>query len=105
MTKEQMIRLLLERIDTSDSVSGEFVLIRKSEAVELVQMLSGTTAVKRPAVSTEGKTLFYCADCSRSFWADGREDRECFEKWKYHTWYAQCPHCGREVSQNDRYWR
>ena len=35
----------------------------------------------------------------------GREDKESFEKWHYRTWYADCPWCKREVSQNDGYWR
>ncbi len=105
MTKDQMVSMLLDRINTSDSVSGDFVLIRKSEAIELIQMLSGNKEIRRPARSTDGMTLFYCADCSRSFWADPREDKKCFEKYRYHTWYANCPVCAREVSQNDRYWR
>jgi DNA-directed RNA polymerase subunit RPC12/RpoP len=48
---------------------------------------------------------FYCMDCGKSFLAVPREDRECFEKWQYHTWYAACPSCRREIVQTDRYWR
>ena len=37
--------------------------------------------------------------------AEAREDKDCFERYHYHTWYADCPNCKKEVSQNDRYWR
>ena len=105
MTKEQMVNLLWERIETSESLSGDFVLIRKSEAEELAKMLSGDLGVKRTKQGPDGMKLFYCQDCSRSFMAAAREDPECYEKYQYHTWYAKCPWCGGEVSQNDRYWR
>ena len=50
-------------------------------------------------------TLFYCPGCSRSFWAFGKEDLECFLRWHYHCWSAPCPSCGHETLQNDQYWR
>ena len=105
MDKEALISYLLRQMETSDSVSGEYVIIGKKEAVEIVRQLAGGMEIRRPATGTEGKTLFYCADCEKSFWAVAREDPECFQKWHYHTWYADCPLCRREVSQNDRYWR
>ena len=105
MNKDQMISYLLDAIETSDSVSGDHILVRKKVAIELVQMLSGEKPVSRPAKNTDGKTLFYCADCGKSFWDDPQEDEACFAKYQYHTWYASCPFCKREVSQNDRYWR
>ena len=100
-----MISYLLEMIETSDSVSGDYVMIRKKEAAEIVRLLGGEKEIGGIPPHTDGKTLFYCADCAKSFRADAREDRACFEKWKYHTWYSNCPDCGREVSRNDRYWR
>lgn len=106
MERQELIGYLLEQIADSDAVNGDFVLIRKSVALELVRILSGQQEVRKPvAQGTEGKILFFCADCGKSFWADPREDPECYARWKYHTWYADCPACGREVSQNDRYWR
>ena len=105
MTKDQMIDMILNAIETSDSVSGDYILIRKRDAIELVRMLAGKTEIKRPAATPEGKVLFYCADCAKSFWAAPREDPDCYTKYQYHTWYAACPFCGIEVSQNDRYWR
>ena len=105
MTKEQMVNLLWERIETSGSLSGDFVLLRRNEAEELAQMLSGDLGVKRATEGPEAMKVFYCKDCSKSFSAKPREDEDCFRKYAYHTWYAKCPWCGREVSQNDRYWR
>ena len=105
MTKQEMIDILLDSIETSDSVSGEYVMIRKSDAIRLVHLLAGQEEVKRPSKVPEGQKLFYCADCSKSFTSVPDEDPECFEKWHYHTWFAQCPRCKRRVTLNDRYWR
>ena len=104
MTKDELTRYLLEMIETSDSMSGEYVIIGKKQAVEIARLLAGKEELEIPK-DTDGKTLFFCADCARSFWAAAREDEDCFRKYKYHTWYASCPSCGREVSRNDRYWR
>ena len=105
MTKQEMINLLLGQIGKSDSVCGDQVILPKEAAVELVRMLSGQTEIRQIPNDTDGKILFYCIDCSKSFRAVGREDEKCFEKWHYHTWYANCPECGRNISQTDRYWR
>ena len=105
MNKEILASNLLKAIETCDAVNGDHVLVRKSDAIEILRILTGNREIRSIPKNTEGQTLFYCADCSRSFWADGREDRECFEKYQYHTWYSVCPWCKREVSQNDRYWR
>ena len=105
MDREDLIGYLLEQIEYADAASADYVRIRKGAAEELVRILSGRTESREIPQDTEGKILFYCADCGRSFWANGREDPECFEKWKYHTWYANCPRCEREVAQTDRYWR
>jgi len=105
MGKQELINYLLEQIDASDSMSGEYVLIHRNEAVRLVRELSGEQDIKKITKNKDGRLLFYCTDCAKSFRADGREDPECYQKWQYHTWYAECPWCKREVSQNDRYWR
>ena len=52
-----------------------------------------------------GQKQFYCPDCSESFWEDPTEDEECFQRWHYHIWYGECPRCGKQIVQNDRYWR
>ena len=105
MTKEEMISKLLVQLDKSDAVYGDQVIIPREDVLRIIQLLSGQKEIKRKPVNTDGKKLFYCMDCSKSFWADPREDKECFEKWKYHTWYAKCPDCSREISVTDRYWR
>ena len=105
MDREDLIGYLLEQIEYADAASADYVRIRKGAAEELVRILSGRTEPREIPQDTEGKILFYCADCGKSFRAAAREDRERYAKWQYHTWYAVCPNCGREVCQNDRYWR
>jgi len=105
MEKEEMVSYILRQVETSDSVSGDYVIISREAALEIARLLSGKKEIKPAPKNADGQILFYCVDCSKSFRAVGREDRECFEKWKYHTWYADCPECGREASQTDRYWR
>ena len=104
-TKDELIADLLTAIETSDTVCGDHILVRKDDAVRIVHLLSGMEISSPPPKKKDGRTLFYCAHCAKSFRAEGREDEECFAKWQYHTWYADCPWCGNEVTQNDRYWR
>ena len=105
MEKQKMIRYLQEQIGKSDAMSGEYVLIGRKEAEEIIRVLSGQPLYQAPLTENDGKAIFYCADCARSFRAVPEEDKTCFEKYGYHTWYAPCPLCKREVSRNDRYWR
>ena len=105
MDKETMAGRLREMIETSDAMSGEYVILCREDAVEILRLLTGEGETLPPRILADGKRLFFCADCAKSFPAEGREDPECFGKWQYHTWYAACPRCGRQVSQNDRYWR
>ena len=105
MTKEELTGRLLLQLEKSDAVCGDQVLVPKEDVLEIIRLLTGQKEVKQIPKDTKGQTLFYCMDCSRSFWAKAREDKECFEKWKYHTWYANCPVCGTEIAQTDRYWR
>lgn len=103
MTREQIIDALMKQLNEADR--EDRVIIPKQLAVQIVRFLSGQKGTGPDPEDTDGKALFYCANCARSFRADGREDRDCFVKYKYHTWYANCPYCGTEVSLNDRYWR
>ena len=106
MTKQDLINLLLAGIKESDAGRSDTVTITKRQAMELVsQLLSMKDDDEQPLIAKDGQVLFYCADCGQSFWADAREDTECFEKWHYHRWFGECPVCRREVVQNDRYWR
>lgn len=105
MTKQDLLNALLIGIDKAEAEKNNSVTISRGAATELVTLLSGMLDVKQPRIDEEGKMLFYCADCGRSFRAEPREDPECFEKWCYHRWSANCPKCQAEVVQNDRYWR
>lgn len=105
MTKQELIDSLFRQLEKSDAVCGDQVLIPRKDVLQIIRILSGQKEIKQKPVNTDGKKLFYCMDCSKSFWAAAREDKECFEKWKYHTWYATCPECNREIAQTDRYWR
>lgn len=93
---------LLEAVDTT---RGNLIQIPKEDAVRIAELLVRVQFVGEAPVRRDGQILFYCPSCEKSFSADGREDPECYGKWHYHTWYASCPWCGREVSQNDGYWR
>lgn len=103
MTDKQIIDALLKQLNGNED--SEYVTIPKEIAVAVVRMLSGQKRIGDGLADAKGSVLFYCADCGKSFRADGREDEECFRKYQYHTWYASCPYCKREVTQNDRYWR
>lgn len=101
-TAQKLVADLLKEVDTT---TGSTIQITKEDAVRIAELLVRVQFVGEVPIQRNGKTLFYCPDCEKSFSADGREDPECFEKWHYHTWYAQCPWCKREISQNDGYWR
>ena len=105
MTREELIGNLQKEIEASGSSDGDWVRIPRKEAVQILRLLSGYPVVEESPQEAEGQKLFYCMDCSASFRAFPREDPECYEKWHYHTWYALCPKCRREVSLTDRYWR
>ena len=97
--------LVADLLKAVDSAEGDDVRIPKSDAVRIAELLVGVQFVGETPTRRDGRIMFFCPTCARSFNADGREDRESFEKWHYRTWYANCPHCKREVSQNDGYWR
>lgn len=105
MNKTEMKEYLLHLVEDSDMVSGEYIPLSKCHIIQIIYMLSEGNDVQRVPKSTDGQKLFFCSDCCKSFWADPREDKDCFRQWHYHRWYANCPECNREVSQNDRYWR
>ena len=105
MKKEDLINNLLKALQESDSMNGEGVYISRREALDLLEMLAGQEKAKTLYKEKSGRKLFYCSDCGMSFWALPREVEECFEKYHYHTWQANCPKCNRQVDQNDRYWR
>lgn len=100
-----LIHALQQAIAISDLQNENYVLITKKEAEEILQVLGGHRNPQWVPKSEDGKVEFYCTNCGKSFWSESREDNECFEKWHYHTWYANCPTCNREISQTDRYWR
>ena len=106
MTKQELVGYLLEKIEYADPRDGDLIQITRTEAAEIVRLLSGRKE-EVPVVqkNAEGQILFFCSDCNKSYWDAGREDKECFRKWKYHTWVSNCPTCNREVTRNDRYWR
>lgn len=101
-TAENLVADLLKAVDTTE---GKYVQLAKEDAVRIAELLVRVQFVGEVPDKRKGRILFYCPACEKSFRADGREDKECFEKWHYHTWYATCPWCRREVSQNDGYWR
>lgn len=105
MTKQELINILQAGIEQSDADHSGTVTISQRKAAEIVEMLSSIREISIPRTGRKGQVDFYCADCGRSFWADPREDQECYEKWHYHRWYAACPICRREVMRNDHYWR
>ena len=102
---EDLIRILRQAIETAGLEGKDSVLISRDDAEAILRMLSGEEETPWTPVGKDGRVQFYCMDCGKSFLADPREDRECFEKWQYHTWYAACPSCRREIVQTDRYWR
>ena len=101
-TARELVASLLNAVDTTE---GDFIQIPKSDAVRISELLVNVQFVGETPVYQNGKILFFCPTCERSFTAEGREDKESFEKWHYHTWYAKCPRCRHEVTQNDGYWR
>ena len=105
MTKQDLMDILIIGIKEADARMDRNVTISKGAASEILSFLIRTQEAEEPRVDEQGQVLFYCADCGRSFWAAPREDPECFEKWHYHRWYANCPQCKAETMQNDRYWR
>ena len=103
--KTTMVNALLKAIETSELQKENTVRISREDAEEIVRLLGGKKNEPWTPVGADGRVQFYCAECAKSFRAEPREDAECYEKWHYHTWYANCPDCRREVSQTDRYWR
>ena len=105
MANEDLIRRIVKGIEDCDSMNGTHIFLARSDAVQLIKVLSGGSIDYSQKRSKQGKVLFYCSNCGRSFRADPREDQECLKKWNYHTWYADCPLCKKEVRQTDMYWR
>ena len=104
MDKNQIVTLLRDEI-ASCEVSGEAeVTISKEMAVEILSLLTNLPAGKK-GEKVAGKRAFYCVSCEKTFWSDGAEDKDCFRKYQYHSWTADCPSCGDRVVINDRYWR
>lgn len=101
-TTRELVADLLKAVDSTE---GDSVRIPKSDAVRIAELLVGVQFVGETPIYQNGKILFFCPACEKSFSAAGREDKQSFEKWHYRTWYANCPRCKREVSQNDGYWR
>ena len=101
-TERDLVADLLNEVDTTE---GDYVRILKTDAIRIAELLVKVQFVGEAPVYHNGKILFYCPVCEKSFSADGREDTESYEKWHYRTWFAECPWCRREVSQNDGYWR
>ena len=97
--------LVADLLAAVDSTKGNSIQLPKEDAVRIAELLVRVQFVGEIPKQRDGEILFFCPVCEKSFSAVGREDSECFEKWHYHTWYAPCPCCGREVSQNDGYWR
>jgi len=102
---KKIVDALLKQLNEADAEGEDSVTIPKQLAVQIVRLLSGQKETGGSQQDADGKILFYCADCAKSFRAEGREDKACFTKYGYHTWYAPCPKCKRQVSLNDRYWR
>ena len=98
-------KLVADLLAAVDKTKGSDIRLSKEDAVRIAELLVRVQFVGETPSRSNGRILFYCPSCEKSFSAEGREDRECFEKWHYHTWYAPCPWCRREVSQNDGYWR
>ena len=105
MTKQDMIDSLLYGINQANEENRNTVIISAGTASEILALLIGNQDKPQPLMTEEGEVLFYCADCGQSFRAVPREDPECFSRWHYHRWLANCPRCKTEVMQNDRYWR
>ena len=97
--------LVADLLEAVDSTNGSFIQLPKEDAVRIAELLVGVQFVGETPKRLDGKILFYCPSCEKSFSAAGREDTDNFEKWHYHIWYAPCPWCRREVLQNDGYWR
>lgn len=105
MKNTELVDSLITGIQEADSMNSDYIFLRKYDAMKLLEILTGQHAEAVLGKGKEGKKLFFCSDCGKSFWEVPREDETCFAKYRYHTWYANCPLCRREVSQNDRYWR
>ena len=101
-TAQELVADILAAVESTE---GKDIQISKEDAVRIAELLVNVRFVGETPKRRNGRILFYCPACEKSFSAEGREDKECFEKWHYHTWYALCPWCRREVSQNDGYWR
>ena len=103
---EELIKRIADGIRDCEAMKGTHVYLEKSDAVQLVKILAGEESRQiLDSLSKNARIQFYCASCGKSFYADPREDQESFTRWHYHTWYAKCPWCRREVRQTDRYWR
>ncbi len=105
MTEQDLMDALLAGIEKADAEMSPSVSISRGAASEILSLLIRIRKAPPPRTDQDGSMLFYCAACGRSFPAIPREDAECFVKWHYHRWLANCPRCGAEAVQNERYWR
>ena len=103
---EELVKRIAEGIRECDQMNGTHVYLAKSDAIQLIKILAGEKSnAILDGMGKDGRVQFYCAACGKSFQAEPREDPESLARWNYHTWYASCPWCRREVRQTDRYWR
>ena len=105
MANEELIRKIVQGIEDCDSMNGTHIFLERSDAIQLISVLSGGTNDYPQEKRKQGEVLFYCQNCGKSFHAEPREDSECSKKRNYHIWYADCPWCKKEVRQTDMYWR
>jgi len=105
MTKQDMIDTLILGIEKAAKEGNETISIPVPTATEILSLLVKAQDIREPLIGENGDVLFYCAACGQSFRAIPREDKDCYDRWKYHRWFANCPKCKAEVTQNDRYWR
>ena len=105
MANEELLSRLIRAVEECDAEKGTQVRLSRADAVRIVSALSGGETDLPEEEEQEGKVQFYCLYCGKSFRTEAREDPECLRKWNYHTWYADCPWCGKEARQTDMYWR
>ena len=71
-----LVNVLLQAISDSDLQQKDYVVISKKEAEDIVRALGGQPGQRWNPTDQDGKVLFYCSNCSKSFWADSQEDPE-----------------------------
>lgn len=69
-------RLVADLLDAVDSTEGEYIRIPKTDAVRIAELLVKAQFVAEAPSLSNGKILFFCPTCEKSFSAEGREDKE-----------------------------